>query len=190
MSVAGKAASGRLTAIERDIVATRAALGRTLEELAHQLTPRPAQRLVQTGLDITAGTIGEASLNQGLEFVRANPIAAALIGCGAMLAVFGRFSDGDAGPAKQVGPCRGDAAAPSAIPAKDGLGAMLNRHPALLAAIGLSAGALVATLLASMRSKPAAVHVPAGGADATGMDTVEVPEVARPADHDRLVRAH
>jgi hypothetical protein len=141
--------SRRLDEIEYDIVETRAALGRTLEELAHQLMPSPAHRLVQTGLGAAASALGETILTEGREFVRAKPIGAALIGCGAVLSLLGSFGGrSDIETAGAEGASAGSAGRASG---SDGLRATISRHPALLAAIGLGAGALAATMLATAR---------------------------------------
>ncbi|HEX3990786.1 MAG TPA: DUF3618 domain-containing protein, partial [Acetobacteraceae bacterium] len=81
----------RLSEIERNISDTRAALEQTLDELSERLLP--AERLVTTGMDIAGGSIGQASLNRCLQFVRAHPVPAAVIGCGIVLAVLGTSDD-------------------------------------------------------------------------------------------------
>jgi hypothetical protein len=179
--------SRRLDEIEYDIVETRAALGRTLEELAHQLMPSPAHRLVQTGLDVAAGALGETGLTEGRDFVRANPIAAALIGCGAVLSLLGRSGGSDIEAAGAEGASAGSAGRASG---SDGLRATISRHPALLAAIGLGAGALVATMLATARK---AADDGSAGPRSEATEPHRVPPRRRfvhPADQDGLIRAH
>jgi Protein of unknown function (DUF3618) len=163
--------------IERDLVATRHALGQTLDELAQRLLPRPAQRLVDTGIDVAAGSIGEASVNRCLEFVRANPIPAALIAGGVILALIGRADDtaGAAATSCRSGtrPAAGaDTPAASAIRAEGRPKGVLHAHPRLLAAIGLSLGAVVAILLATARDK------------ASASATEDAPHAGAPHQHD------
>src|SRR5579884_838061 len=65
--------------IEQDIGRTRAEIGLTLDALRHRLT---ARHLLEKGIDMVTESIGDSGLSTGVEGLRADPIALALIGVG------------------------------------------------------------------------------------------------------------
>ena len=135
----------KLDELERDIATTRISLGRTLNELTDRLLPQSAEQLVNVSFDAAGGSFGENAVIRCLEFMRAHPLPTAVIGCSALASLLL--------PMEEERPLQlpADAAAVQAAPR--GPNALLKRHPAMVAAVGLTLGAVAAILLLPSRAK-------------------------------------
>src|SRR5579884_1529298 len=169
--VHGNADESRRSAaeIEQDIERIRAELGLTLEALRHKLT---ARHLLQRGIDMITEAIGEErGMSIGFNGFRADPIALALLGIGvawliaadtargairAVRDTAGEYTGRPVGWLRAAGRTARDRAGYAGERAGNlggHIGEACRRHPLLIGAAGLCAGALVAGLLPLTRTE-------------------------------------